>query len=161
MKVDVCTAEPHQAVATSSSNVNGAPAKSGDCACEQLRAPNATFCRHCGKSLSEQSPQYWLQRVGSSAKGQPRVAVGEQLIIGKACECDLTIIEDNFVSRQHARLFRSNGRLLVQDLNSSNGTCLRIHRPVVVEPGDELIVGKSVFRVEGDPPGPGAQEVVQ
>ena len=89
------------------------------------------------------------------------MAVGEQLVIGKACECDVTILEDNFVSRRHARLFRSNGKLLAEDLDSSNGTCLRIRRPIVVEPGDELIVGKSVFRVEGGLPEPAVQEVVQ
>ena len=89
------------------------------------------------------------------------MAVGEQLVIGKACECDVTILEDNFVSRCHARLFRSNGELLVQDLNSSNGTCLRIRRPIAVEPGDEIIVGKSVFRVEGGLSASAVQEVVQ
>lgn len=160
-KVDVRKTERRQAVDPRRSNVNSKVAEPGSCMCEQVRAPDATFCRHCGKSISEKSTEYWLHRVGSSTKGQPRTAVGEQLILGKACECDLTILEDNFVSRHHARLFRLNGKLLVEDLNSSNGTCLRIRRPIVIEPGDELIVGKSVFRVEGGLSESAVQEVVQ
>ncbi len=160
-KVDVRKTERRQAVEPRHSDVNSNVAEPASCMCEHVRAPDATLCRHCGKSISEKSMQYWLQRLGPATGGQLRTAVGEQLVIGKAGECDLTILEDNFVSRHHARLVRSNGNLLVEDLNSSNGTCLRIRRPIVVEPGDELIVGKSVFRVEGGLSESVVQEVVQ
>jgi hypothetical protein len=50
----------------------------------------------------------------------PLPDVGE-LIIGRAAELDMVLIED-MVSRRHARLVAANGNLTLTDLGSTNGT---------------------------------------
>jgi pSer/pThr/pTyr-binding forkhead associated (FHA) protein len=55
-----------------------------------------------------------------------------------------------FVSRQHCQLSVVNDRLIVQDLESFNGTFIngrRVDRPAALEHGDELSLGPLSFRV--------------
>ena len=119
------------------------------CACGRALHADARFCQHCGRGVTEKGPQYWLRRKGSSPSGTQRTVIGEQLTIGAASECGITVPDDGFISHQHVRVFRSNGNLVVEDLGSSNGTWKRVRQPVIVHPGDEFIVGKSVFCIEG------------
>ncbi len=49
---------------------------------------------------------------------------GEELIVGRETDCDLCVADSN-VSRRHLRVEASAGRVLVEDLGSSNGTLLR------------------------------------
>ncbi len=74
--------------------------------------------------------------------------VGEQLIIGKDSDCDVVIADDSYVSRRHARLRREDNLIFLDDLGSSNGTLLKICRPVIIEPGDEIMIGSTVLRLE-------------
>ncbi len=56
-------------------------------------------------------------------------------------------IEDGSVSREHARLFASEGKLFIADLNSSNGTFVnetKISR-AEVQPGDTIRIGRVVM----------------
>ena len=71
-----------------------------------------------------------------------------ELTIGKLTECDLVIADDDYVSRRHARLFRSDGMVYLEDMGSANGTFLRVRRPIVLEPGDEILVGTAMFQLE-------------
>jgi pSer/pThr/pTyr-binding forkhead associated (FHA) protein len=48
----------------------------------------------------------------------------------------------------HARVFRRDGHLMIEDLGSTNGTYLnrqRVTGPAVVRPGDLVQIGASVF----------------
>ena len=56
------------------------------------------------------------------ASGQPfdHPLEVDSLTIGRSSSADLTLA-DQFLSRQHARLFREDGELLVEDLGSRNG----------------------------------------
>lgn len=72
---------------------------------------------------------------------------------------DITILhrrdinpKDGLISRDHARLFRRNGNLWLEDIGSTNGTYLngqRLFEPALVKPGDEIRLGGTVLRVEG------------
>ena len=58
--------------------------------------------------------------------------------------------DDTFVSQLHARVFRRDGQLYVEDLGSTNGTYLnrkKVTAPVAVRRGDRLQVGKTVLEV--------------
>jgi len=72
--------------------------------------------------------------------------------IGRALENDL-VVDDLSVSRTHAELRRrADGRFEIDDLDSHNGTFLN-GRPVlsaVVEPGDLIGIGHSIFCLVGD-----------
>lgn len=56
------------------------------------------------------------------------------------------------VSRRHARILRQNGRFLIEDLGSTNGTFVNRGRrlipgtPHILNDGDEIIVGKTFLR---------------
>lgn len=56
-----------------------------------------------------------------------------------------------FVSRQHCRFTEENGNVLIQDLESYNGTFVngrRVSMPTQLHHGDELSLGPLSFRVE-------------
>ena len=72
----------------------------------------------------------------------------KELMIGKTAECELRIVNDDYVSRRHARLFLSDGKIHLEDLGSSNGTFLRVRKPIALEPGDEVLVGKGLLRLD-------------
>jgi hypothetical protein len=62
---------------------------------------------------------------------------------------DVTFPSDRYVSARHARLEVSAETVLVTDAGSSNGTFVRIAGPIELGPGDQLLVGGQLFRVEG------------
>jgi pSer/pThr/pTyr-binding forkhead associated (FHA) protein len=80
------------------------------------------------------------------------VYVGAQPItIGRAPDSDLHV--DNLaVSSHHARIFNDSGKLVVEDLNSLNGTFVNSQRVtrVTLKPGDVVTVGKHSIEVRGE-----------
>lgn len=71
--------------------------------------------------------------------------------IGKSGECDIALTADPYISRRHASLVLQDGAVQVEDLGSSNGTFLRLARPIRLEPGDEIVVGTTSFRLRHAP----------
>jgi FHA domain len=72
------------------------------------------------------------------------------LTLGRATDCGLALPDDNFVSQLHARVFRRDGDLYVEDLGSTNGTYLNKKKVTVAVPirkGDKLRVGQTVLEV--------------
>jgi pSer/pThr/pTyr-binding forkhead associated (FHA) protein len=63
--------------------------------------------------------------------------------IGRGANAALRLDEDLGVSRQHAELFRQDGRLFIRDLNSTHGTLvngLQIAEQAL-QPGDQIQIG--------------------
>ncbi len=63
--------------------------------------------------------------------------------IGRGPENDL-ILRDNRASRAHAWIFKDNGALLIEDLESLHGTWVnakRIEKPTILKPGDTVHFG--------------------
>ena len=76
--------------------------------------------------------------------------LGEEVTVGRAPGCGVPIDYDTFASNLHARLFRLDGDLWVEDLGSTNGTWVnteRIAERTRIEKGDLLQVGGTVFEV--------------
>jgi len=80
------------------------------------------------------------------------VDVGAQPIsIGRAPDNDLHV--DNLaVSSHHARIFNDSGKLVVEDMNSLNGTFVNSQRitRATLKPGDVVTVGKHTVEVRGE-----------
>lgn len=75
--------------------------------------------------------------------------IDEACVLGRALDCQVHI-QDLTVSRRHARVSRSNGRFVVEDLGSGNGTFVN-EVPVsrhILNPGD--IIGVSTLRLRFD-----------
>ena len=75
--------------------------------------------------------------------------LSDELTVGRAPGCGVRV-EDAYTSNLHARLFRRDRSLWIEDLGSTNGTWVNGER--VVEPhrmtrGDLLQVGGTVFEV--------------
>lgn len=56
--------------------------------------------------------------------------------------------QDGFVSGRHALLVVKTDTLLIRDLNSSNGTFIRLGAPAYVENGDQFLIGRQLVRVD-------------
>jgi pSer/pThr/pTyr-binding forkhead associated (FHA) protein len=86
------------------------------------------------------------------------VVVVERLDVGR--ECDGLLLADQRVSRLHLRLELVEGRMVVADLGSSNGTFvdgLRVRAPVVLEPLSTITLGSTSIRLLGVAPLPGRE----
>jgi pSer/pThr/pTyr-binding forkhead associated (FHA) protein len=76
--------------------------------------------------------------------------LGDELTVGRAPGCGVSLPEDTFISQLHARVFRRDGSLFVEDLGSTNGTFLNrkaVSTAVPLRKGDRLQVGKTVLEV--------------
>ncbi len=74
----------------------------------------------------------------------------EELTVGRSPGCGVPMPDDVYTSTVHARLFRHNDQLWVEDLGSTNGTFVnseRITQAVRLGKGDLLQVGSTVFEV--------------
>lgn len=70
--------------------------------------------------------------------------------IGRA-EHNTIVLEDAFVSAEHALLTRREGQWWLEDINSRNGTLLNdlaITEPIVVSAGDVITIGSVQLKIE-------------
>lgn len=76
-----------------------------------------------------------------------------ELTLGRD-ELNSIVLDDQSVSRRHARIVVRDGRCLVEDLGSTNGTAVNevtVHEPTPLVNGDRLRVGGIWFRcIAGD-----------
>ena len=82
-------------------------------------------------------------------------------VIGRSAEADIRVPDDN-VSRFHCEIRLWGGDYVVKDLRSSNGTFINDVKVAValLEVGDTLRIGPTVFRAEKEPP-PGASAILR
>ena len=76
-----------------------------------------------------------------------RLELGDATTLGRSDDSDI-VLNDRFVSAQHAQIIRSEDEYLLRDLGSTNGTFrngTRIQQDVVLQQGDRLGIGTSVF----------------
>lgn len=78
------------------------------------------------------------------------IRLGEvPVTIGRAQDSTL-VLDDDYASTRHARLFRSNGTWYVEDLGSTNGTYLdrtKVTAPAPVPLGVPVRIGKTVVEL--------------
>jgi hypothetical protein len=73
----------------------------------------------------------------------------EEVTVGRAPGCGVRV-DDAYTSSIHARVYRRDGTIWVEDLGSTNGTWLngeRLTSPAKVDRGDLVQVGGTVFEV--------------
>jgi pSer/pThr/pTyr-binding forkhead associated (FHA) protein len=76
--------------------------------------------------------------------------LADELTVGRAPGCGVSLPEDTFTSQLHARVFRRDGDVWVEDLGSTNGTLLndrRVSAPAVMRRGDRLQVGRTILEL--------------
>ena len=103
-----------------------------------------------------------LKITGGNAAGQT-ITLEQELVIGRSTPGLGSLGGDSEISRVHARVFHDpSGRLVVEDLGSTNGTFVngnRISGQQALNPGDQVRVGQTSMTVEGGAAGGGATTV--
>jgi len=93
-------------------------------------------------------PQQLLVTAGPVA-GTVIGLADQQITIGRADDATL-VLNDDYASTRHARLFPQDGQWVVEDLGSTNGTYLdrqKVTRPTPVPLGVPIRIGKTVLEL--------------
>jgi len=72
------------------------------------------------------------------------------VLVGRAPGCTL-VLDDDYSSSRHARVFQQDGQWFVEDLGSTNGTFVadqRVEGPTPVPTGTPVRVGRSVLELQ-------------
>jgi putative peptide zinc metalloprotease protein len=113
--------------------------------CRRLLIPGANACPNCGKTLFESRPPLELVLADGT-----RVPIYGSLSLGRAPQSDVRI-EDETVSRQHARIWHDAAGAQIEDVGSSYGTFVdggRLKGPTTLEDGSTIRLGDVVLRTE-------------
>lgn len=84
-----------------------------------------------------------------------RVPLATELTVGRVPGNDIVIPKGN-ISKRHARIVYRDGKAIVVDLKTTNGTYVnggRVSSPRVLGPGDRVLVGDHSLEVRMDGPG--------
>jgi hypothetical protein len=84
-----------------------------------------------------------------SLAGTTLTLMASGVLLGRNPECTL-VLDDDFASGRHARIFRRETGWFVEDLGSTNGTFLgsrKLTAPMPVEVGSTLRIGKTIFEL--------------
>jgi pSer/pThr/pTyr-binding forkhead associated (FHA) protein len=115
-----------------------------------------------GKNRAPQQPPR-PQRPQRPSRGTPRFLVvtegglsgmsidlaDQQITLGRANDATL-VLNDDYASSRHARIFPQDGQWIVEDLGSTNGTYLdrqKVTRPTPVPVGVPIRIGKTVLEL--------------
>lgn len=117
-------------------------------------APTAWQMRK-NPELAEATPQPVKQQarqlvvVEGPLKGRTLPLAASPILLGRAQEATL-VLEDDYASGRHARLFPQGSRWFIEDLGSTNGTYLadqQLTRALPVELGVPVRIGKTVLEL--------------
>jgi pSer/pThr/pTyr-binding forkhead associated (FHA) protein len=127
-----------------------------------LGGPSTTARR--GRARQAQAPRQGRPaRPPRAGRGSPRVLVvtagalkgtsldlsQQQITLGRANDATL-VLNDDYASSRHARIFPQDGQWIVEDLGSTNGTYLdrqKVTRPMPVPLGMPIRIGKTVLEL--------------
>jgi hypothetical protein len=72
----------------------------------------------------------------------------KQVVIGRSSELDMVLVED-MVSRKHAKITCSAGKIIIEDLGSTNGTFVNGEKikQTRIKEGDRILIGTSILKV--------------
>ncbi len=85
---------------------------------------------------------------GKYQGGEYPLATEREIVIGRGGELDIVLVED-MVSRKHAKITTQQGKIVIQDLGSTNGTFVngeKIKRARLKE-GDRVLIGTSILKL--------------
>jgi pSer/pThr/pTyr-binding forkhead associated (FHA) protein len=116
-----------------------------------------------GRNRPQQRQPQRPPRQARPSRGTPRFLVvtegglsgtsidlsDQQITLGRANDATL-VLNDDYASSRHARIFPQDGQWIVEDLGSTNGTYLdrqKVTRPTPVPVGVPIRIGKTVLEL--------------
>jgi hypothetical protein len=119
----------------------------------KVGAPTARQARRHAELVDEPAPAKALARelvvTDGPLTGTTLELAGAPILLGRAQESTL-VLEDDYASGRHARLFPQGTRWFIEDLGSTNGTYLggaQLTRALPVELGVPVRIGKTVIEL--------------
>ncbi|GAB3206270.1 FHA domain-containing protein FhaB/FipA [Marinactinospora thermotolerans] len=94
-------------------------------------------------------PRALVVTKGPLAGTTLNLSASQPIVIGRAKDATL-VINDDYASGRHARIYSDNGRWIVEDLGSTNGTYIgqqRLTRPQPIGVGQPVRIGKTVLEL--------------
>jgi pSer/pThr/pTyr-binding forkhead associated (FHA) protein len=88
-----------------------------------------------------------LRILEPEARQGENYALVDEVTVGRGGGCGIVLADDSYVSTVHARIFRRDGDVYVEDLGSRNGTLLNGEPITHAEPlrrGDHVQFGRTV-----------------
>ncbi|HEX3902727.1 MAG TPA: GGDEF domain-containing protein [Polyangia bacterium] len=98
-----------------------------------------------GEADAQPAAAYLVVLSGSNVGEMYRIDK-DQVVIGRGDKVDVRLVDDG-ISREHARLVKDEGRIVLEDLGSTNGTfCngVRAQRHPLAE-GDKILIGSTTI----------------
>ncbi len=86
---------------------------------------------------------------GKYQGGEFPLKMEKQVVIGRHSELDMVLVED-MVSRKHAKITLTAGKVTIEDLGSTNGTFVngeKITKPSKLKEGDRILIGTSILKL--------------
>lgn len=109
----------------------------------------ATGAGRSAESKATPVPSALLVKEPKARRGT-RFAIDDELTIGRAPGCHVSLPDDAFVSQLHARVYRRSGKVYIEDLGSTNGTVLNggaLRKPTELRPGDRIKFGDTTLEL--------------
>jgi len=94
--------------------------------------------------------QLYLRVIEPPERAAESYELDDELTIGRSPGCGIPTPDDIYASTLHARLFKRNEQVWVEDLGSTNGTYVnseKITQALRLGKGDVLQIGSTVFEV--------------
>ncbi len=85
---------------------------------------------------------------GKYQGGEFPLKAEKQIVIGRSSELDMVLVED-MVSRKHAKISFSGGKITIEDLGSTNGTFVNGEKvkQAGLKEGDRILIGTSILKL--------------
>lgn len=103
--------------------------------------------------VSPTPPSLTLVATAGPAAGTEIALAGDPIVFGREEDCDVTLDDDEEVSRRHAELRSgATGEAEIRDLGSRNGTWVdgsRISGPTPLRGGERVKIGQTTFEARG------------
>src|SRR6516225_5389543 len=92
----------------------------------------------------------WALRFisGKYQGGEFPLKMSRQVTIGRSSELDMVLVED-MVSRKHAKITVGGGKIVIEDLGSTNGTFVNGEKvkQARLKEGDRILIGTSILKL--------------
>jgi hypothetical protein len=117
--------------------------------------PDATGMYPASSVAATESAHRAPRLVVERAPGHERGMIydlGGDVVLGRGDRAEIRL-EDPFASARHARVYEQGNAVVIEDLQSTNGTYLNeelLETPRPLHPGDRVRIGDSEFAFEAD-----------
>ena len=130
-------------------DLSGSSAGRSRAARRQAPAPRPLPRPNGKPQKSRRGQLHTLVVTGGALKGTTIDLSEQQITLGRANDATL-VLNDDYASSRHARIFPQDGQWIVEDLGSTNGTYLdrqKVTRPTPVPAGVPIRIGKTVLEL--------------